>query len=171
MLSALALTACTTSGEDLQGRFGGSSKVAVGMTLSDSSPSGARSVSASDDVMIFELKATGKTTLPAGATFLVSFKTDGDLDPAASGTSTVKLMVDGKEVGSGTFNLVDASKTEEGTATITTSSVVTLGVKATSFEVNTNTAALLAEDAGVDDPLTVSVEYNGNLVTGNTVNY
>ncbi len=169
LLTAI-LTGCGTSGEDLQGRFGTPTR-AWTMALSTASPSGTRTVSVSDDVLLFEMTLPIKNTLAVGSRFEVAFTTDSDLDPIADGT-TVNLKVDGTTVGTGTFNLVDPSIPDEGTATVTTTSIVKLkaGTPVT-FTVNTNTASILAEDAGVDDELTVEVEYNGKSVTGNVLKY
>lgn len=170
LLGALLLGACSTGGEDLQGRFG-TSTTKWTMELSDSSPSGARTVSASDDILAFDITLPTKNTLAVGSQFTVSFATDGDIDPLADGT-TVTLKANGKTVGTGTFSLVDPSIPNEGTALITTTTSVALkGGKATTFTVNTDTASILAEEAGMDDPLTMSVEYNGKTVAGITMVY
>lgn len=171
MLSVVLLTACTPSGEDLQGKFGGTGSATVTMTLSPSSPSGAKTVSTNDNVLAFDLKASSRTTLPAGSTFLVTFDTDNDLDPASSGLTLVNLMVDGKTVGVGTFNLVDITKTAQGTAYVTTTSVVNLTSKAKTFTVSTDTETMLVDDSGIDDPLATSVEFNGNIVKGSMLLY
>lgn len=168
LLGALLLTAC--QGEDLQGRFT-TPTVKWTMELSDDSPSGVRVVSASDDVLAFDMTLSTKNTLAIGSQFTVSFTTDGDIDPLADGT-TVNLKANGKTIGTGTFSLVDPSIPNEGTALITTTASVMLKTgKANTFTVNTDTAAILAEDAGVDDPLTMSVEHNGKTVTGNVLLY
>lgn len=170
LLGALFLTACSTGGEDLQGRFRTPTTTWT-MELSDVSPSGIRLVSTSDDVLAFDMTLSAKNKLVVGSQFTVSFTTDGDIDPLADGT-TVELKVNGSTVGTGTLSLVDPSIPNEGTALIVTTSIVNLKAGTpTTFTITTDTAAILTEENGVDDPLTVSVEHNGKTVTGNALTY
>lgn len=169
LLGALLLTSC--QGEELQGRFTTPTVKEWTMELSDSSPSRARMVSASDDIIIFDLTLPIKNTLAVGSQFTVTFATDMGLDPLSDGT-LVTLKANGKTIGTGTFSLVDPSIPSEGTALVTTTVAVSLKAgKSTTFTINTDTTAILDEEAGVDDPLTVSVEYNGKAITGGTMMY
>ena len=168
MLSALLLSAC--QGEDLQGSFGKPTKVWT-MELAAASPSGTRTVSSSDEVLLFDLTLPQKNVLAVGSTFQVYFMTDSDLDPLADGT-VVSLKADGSTIGTGTFTLVDPTIPSEGSALITTTSAVSLKAgKTMTFTVLADTATILAEDAGVDDNVSVSVEYNGKNITGNSLRY
>lgn len=170
LLGALFLTACSTGGEDLQGRFSTSAKLWT-MELSSSSPSGLHRVSTADEVLIFDMTLPKKNTLAVGSRFQVYFMTDMDIDPLADGT-TVYLKESGDTIGTGTFYLVDPSIPSEGGALITTTVAVDLDAKeTTSFTITTDTGAILAEDTGVEDNLTVSVEHNGKTVTGNVLRY
>jgi len=170
MLSALLLTACMPQGEDVQGRFGAPTKVWA-MTLSSSSPSGSRTVSASDTVLAFDMTVPKANTLAVGSRFTVDFSTDLDIDPLSDGT-TVYLKDGANTIGTGTFVLIDPSIPNEGTALITTTAAVSLSAGAPkTFTIITDTAEIMAEDAGVDDPLTVIVEHNGKTVTGMTMVY
>ena len=170
MLSALLLTACMPEGEDVQGRFGTKTKE-WSMELSEASPSGIQVVATSSDVLAFDITLPAKNTLAIGSQFTVSFLTDGDIDPLADGT-TVTLKANGKNIGTGTFSLVDPSIPSEGTALITTTKAVSLkGGKATTFTVSTDTATILVEEAGVDEPLAMKVEYNGETIAGNLLTY
>lgn len=168
MLGALLLNSC--QGADLQGRFSTNTKD-WSMQVDSSSPSGTRTVSSSDGIIIFNLKLPVKNTLALGSQFTVVLETDGDIDPLADGT-VLTLKANGKTVGTGTLTLVDPSIPNEATALITTTSAVGLKAdKSTTFTVITDTSAILAEDAGEDDELTVSVEYNGKKITGSALTY
>ena len=165
LVFSLVLSACA-SGEDLQGKFGTPSVVT--MTLSSSSPSGSRSVGASDDFLVFDMKASTTKTLAVGTKFQIALAADADIDTASAAGLKVYLKKKGTTIGEGTLSVVDGSLVE---GTLELTSELKLSTTSTELTLNTNTSLLLAEDAGVDDPLTATLTYGTTSVTGNTVNY
>lgn len=143
----------------------------VGLTLSQSSPSGSRVVSKSDDFFVFNLHSYH--TLPAGSIFNVEVVTDNDLDPLKikNGQIKVYLRDKGVTIGKGTFYM-DSSRTGiAALADIQLHSALELPEDYTTLTLNTDTADLLMEDIGIDDPVVTTVSYNGMALIGNTVKY
>jgi hypothetical protein len=166
----LFLAACSgTSSEDLQGKFPSSTKVAVSLATSTSSPSGARSVSASDDILLVDATASAAMLLTAGKTFTFTLvTTDPIIDTSAAAGVKVTLKNGSKTIGEGYTTILDASTV---TATITVTSALSLNTTAKTLTVNTDTASILAERAGVDDEVTASLTYGSNTATGNLLRY
>lgn len=162
-----------TSGADLQGRFVGGGSIA----LSSASPSGSRSVSASDDVFAFDVTATAVRPSVIQAEDVLSFKfssTTGDIDPA-SGEDTRITLTDssGNEVGHGYVVTYEAAGNPfYAYGTIVMLDGVTVAASDTeTLTLTVDSAALLNESAGIDDYLDISMRYGTTTVTGNTLRY
>lgn len=176
LLLALSIlsTACGTSGEDLQGRFGettpGVLDESATLSLSSSSSSGSRTVSSSDVFMNFELSDVGMKYLYKGDRFRVQLNSDADFDAAQDGLVTVWLKKGTKTVGSGVFNLTSITSLDEVIAFVEiTAPVLLTDSGTTKFSLTTDTGALLTDDSGVDDVVTSNVQYFGDTVTSNIV--
>lgn len=160
-----------TSGADLQGRFIGGGSIA----LSTSSPSGARSVSSSDDFFAFDVTATATnpSVIQAGDMLQVTFRTDtGDINETVSSATSaerVLLSCDGANFGAGYIVPVDDSLAAVGVVMVNQLTVAASDT--TTCTLNMNTTDLLEDDAGVDDPLAVTMVYGRTIINGNTVNY
>lgn len=155
------------SGASLQGRFIGGGSIA----LSSSSPSGARSVSSSDDFLILSVTASSirPSVLQAGDILELSLASDSDFDqPAAEGLEVI-LRVSGMEFGHGYIVPVDSSTAKVAVVVVDKISVPTSSSADLTF--TTSTTDLLDDDAGVDDPLAVTMRYGSTTVISNTVNY
>lgn len=183
LLGALLLTACSTGGEDLQGRFGSPTLVApavMTMSLSSSSPSGFHSSSSVDDFLYVDIKFDKKTTLSAGSEFRVDLSIDGsgEGDPAKGSFDTavsgepILLYNAGTLIGTGTFTIIDLTNPYEGVAYVTTTKAITFKAGATqTLYFTSNTANLIAEESAAFDVMTAKVEYNGQKVAGNALKY
>ncbi len=159
------------SGASLQGRFIGGGSI----SLSSSSPSGARSVSSSDDFFAFDVTATSTrpTVIQAGDMLQVTFRTDAnDINETVSSATSaerVTLSCDGASFGAGYIVPVDDRFAAVGVVMVNELTVAASDTSTCSF--NTSTSNLLEEDSGVDDPLAVTMRYGNTLLTGNTINY
>jgi hypothetical protein len=163
------------SGENLQGFIGQRSTMpTLTVELDSSSPSGSRTVAATDTVAIFKLCAKGGDVSVEG--LAVKMESDGDFD-----SSWVRLFDQaGSFINEGlSKNVIHlymgfAGYTRLGALTITPGACKAVNVTA-------DTSALVKADAGSDDPVTVSVEKVftvGNAVVstampvrGNTLKY
>lgn len=172
---------------NLQGSFGGKS---VGMgtwALDAASPSGAHSVSDSDEVMVFSVTAPATKDLKFadGTHFDFAFSSSSyDIDwSAAKGTEVTLRNEDGRVMGNG--YIVSNSQGENPSGawasvyfTNATWSPVSVAVAAGStmrYNLTVDTESLMDEDSGVDDILDVSMTYRtvsgSQSVSGNTLNY
>lgn len=158
----------STNGLDsAQGRFGGGGSI----TLFAASPSGDRSTAVVDEIFDFQVAATAtaESVIPAGDTLNFVFQSkDRDLATVFADPS-VSLSCDGTTVATGSVLPVSRVRAElallmpsDFTVPVGDEAICTLIV---------NSSALLDEDAGVEDPLLVSLRYAGTVVTGNLLYY
>lgn len=121
------------------------------LSLASSSPSGARSVSAADDVFVFSIAADSneKVALKNLKVLLVS---DADFDTTA--VTTASLKADSSTIASGRVTFTDASNAY---VQFRLSGVEVAKGTTSTYTLNLDTATLLNESAGHDDPLTVSI--------------
>ncbi|MEK9159688.1 MAG: hypothetical protein AAB383_03075 [Patescibacteria group bacterium] len=133
------------------------------LSLSASSPSGMRSVSSVDNMFIFNVAADSSEKVDAKKV-TIDLTSDGDFDTAAA--ITAYLLDDtGASMASSPVTFTNASQAQ-------VSFKVTGEVAKSDDEdwtLQLNTSALLNEDAGVDDPLTVSIEL-GSAAGGKITN-
>ncbi|MFA6024012.1 MAG: hypothetical protein WC777_02235 [Candidatus Gracilibacteria bacterium] len=176
LLVVLGLSLYASGGLDsLQGKFSTASSAlgTVNYALSTSSPSGSRTVSSSDDVLVMTASTTRSASIPAGSTFTVYFWTTipAYIDAAADG-STVYLKNGSTTIGTG---VVDRTDLGTAYATVTTTSRVSLTrTMPATLTVNIDSATVLDETPGEDDPFNVAFKYGSTwteMVEGNVLNY
>jgi hypothetical protein len=153
VLGVAALSAC--SGAELQGRLSGRGL----FTLSPSTPSGARSVSASDDLFVFDVNARTDVEIPMGDFMNFIAKTDGDIDPAAHG-NPVYLRNGGDVVGEGF--VVVLNDDEARFAVVMGEDIMVSAGDSEEFTLQMDTATLLTEDPSEDDLLEIRFRYSGD---------
>ncbi|MFA5793003.1 MAG: hypothetical protein WC897_03995 [Candidatus Gracilibacteria bacterium] len=182
LVVVLGVGAYTVSQSDsLQGTFPGLSSTGT-LSLSASSPlSGARTVSASDELFAFDWSApsTKDVTINDWTRLDFMFQSDDDLNPDADGDMVELYSADMAEpIGHG-FITMDTYTPEEDYAYASVYFTWATGVDAGSTQtyfLKVNSANLLNEDTGEDDPLMVTMVKSSILgksttITGNTMNY
>jgi hypothetical protein len=164
---------------NLQGKFTMVKATPYGTwTLDPSSPSGTRSVSRDDEILVFNVKA-GSTTdvnFTEGAnidlSFIASDPTRGDIDGSVDGTEVLLRNSMGYEIGKG-YIIPYSGDLAYASIYFTSSVGVSAGATGT-YSLHTDTSTLLSEDAGEDDSLTISLSYgkvNPVSLTSNTLTY
>lgn len=152
------------SGSDLQGRFGVFSGPGSGsdmLTLADSSPSGSRTVSVADTVMVFDLNSA----IDSGESLRLRMKSDADFNLDTTDVVTAYLYLSSEKVAEAE---VSFSSVYNASAKFELPSGLAVGT----YSIQLNTAELLDEDAGTDDPLNLTLSYNiRTKLRGNTINY
>lgn len=158
----------------LQGRIVGGGTV----SLSTSSPSGAKTVSTNDEIMALDLKAssTAQASIYAGTALLFTINTDAnDLSIASVGSRVSILDQFGAEAG---YGYIELDSYSQAWVTIYLKKDLQASAGTTStFPIMADTDTILADDAGVDDPVTVTVQIDkgtaaGNQkISGNTMTY
>jgi hypothetical protein len=123
--------------------------------------------------MEFTMEFEEDSTIATGAVFRVDFITDESLDSAGVGTPvTLNMKGLSASVGTAKFGLIDTTRLSEGVALIKTTTPLSFEAGTTEiFTIVADTAALLDEEAGVEDALVVTVEHNGRKITGSTLTY
>jgi len=155
------------NGADLQGRFGTFKSPVI--ALSDSSPSGARSVSSNDQVMIIDMKAIATDSYIAkGKTFELSFATDADFDALAH-LDPVYLKQGATIIAEGLINKLSDSQAE---ASLELASPISIAAGDTeTYSVTMNTSHVLSTTTGEDESLDITFEFLGKSILGNTLTY
>lgn len=124
------------------------------LSLASSSPSGARLVSATDDVFTFTVTADSGELVKIKNTKIL-LTSDGDFDTTAVSSATLEDKT-GATVGSARVSFTDSSN-----AYVQFNFSTPLEVPKSDFDDYTltlDTATILDDDSGVDDPLTVSIK-------------
>jgi len=166
---------------NLQGKFpiGGSLAPIKVISLSEtwsldpSSPSGDHDTDTNDKILIFNIKA-GATDVDftAGLNIDFSFTADNDFNSSANGTEVSLLDATGMEVGKGYIVIYSGSQAYA-SVYFTVSDGVASGATGT-YSLYTDTATLLNEDTGEDDPFGVSLLHasgGATAIAGHTLNY
>ncbi len=123
--------------------------------LNRTSPSGSRTVSVTDEVFAFDVMADSAEDVTLQE---LTFDLISSADFNTSATVSAILEQSGTEVGSATVTIVDAS-----TAYATFSDDIVIAAADTAeLTLVLDTASLLDEDAGIDDPFTVSIDYGSS---------
>ncbi len=169
---ALTLAAGTymagNSGELLQGRIVGGGT----LSLSPSSPSGSRSVSASDQLFAFDLtaSATKQSSIYAGTPLLFTLNTDSNDISISSVGSRVEILDQwGASAGYG-FVVLDSYDQAWFTIYLKKDLQASAGTTST-FPIVMDTVTVLDDDAGTDDNVNVTMKHGTTTITGNTLKY
>jgi len=133
------------------------------LELSSSSPSGSRSVSATDEPFIFTVTAHDEEDIYLEE-LTINMQSDGDFadlpEPYEFDALEVYLMEGSTEVASGAVNVIDSNNAYVTLAPGEFDSELEITKGTTSeFTLRVDTTTLLDEDSGVDDPLTFSIDY------------
>lgn len=135
------------------------------LSLASSSPSGGRTVSASDDVFTFTVAAdSSEDVIIRNLRILLT----SDSDFATTAVTSATLRDSGSTVGSASVSFTDSSNAYV-QFNFKTALEVAKGTTKT-YTLRLDTAAVLDEDSGVDDPLAVSINLgsssNGTVSPG-----
>lgn len=152
--------------QDLQGRLRGGS-----ISLSTSSPSGAKTVSSSDTFFIVNVTAssTRGAVIQVGDILELTLTSDADFDQTAAEALEVDSRSGSGDYGRGYIVVVDDSLAKVGV--VVTDEIQISAGTTESISFTLSTADLLDDDSGIDDPLNVSMRYETTTVRGNTLNY
>ncbi|MFT7183716.1 MAG: hypothetical protein ACI9QC_000035 [Oceanicoccus sp.] len=132
------------------------------LALSSTSPSGARTVSSSDEVFVFNVSAHDSEDVDL-VILTVDFASDGDFNLAADG-DTVYLKNGGTTVATGLLVVSDAD--EAHVRLIPSSSFAVSGGDTESLSIVLDTTSLMDVDAGEDDMLTATIDLGHFSPTG-----
>lgn len=124
------------------------------LALDSTSPSGSRTVSASDDAFVFSVTADSAEKVDVQK-LVIDILSDADFDTTASVTAYLKES--GTTLASAPVTFTDASNAKITFNTTGVGEVVAADTEL--WVVNLDTGTLLNEDAGIDDPLTFAITY------------
>ncbi len=181
VIVAILIGAYFVGGSSLQGRLTSSEfdQMTADFSVWAGSPSGARSVTIGDTLLIFDVTPLGSLGygIKNGSKMDVTFDVDsGDIGANANGL--IVNLEDGRNlaccgpvVGTG-FVVVTPQIDDQMTVEITLNQNIKIPTGTTaSFTLRADTTNLLAVDPGVDDPLDITFKYDEYSFQGNNLRY
>ncbi|MBT4384822.1 hypothetical protein HOD30_03665 [Candidatus Peregrinibacteria bacterium] len=168
VLGALLLS--ESDSEELQGRIVSRGIVDVEYELNPASPSGAHTVSASDEVFILDFSVDSETMVESGSImgFSINAASANISEEAEGMLASIKSL--GEVVGEGYVTVNSSSQAV--VAIVASQDLVTDAFKTSTYTLVLDTGMLLDEAGGVDDPVVFTFKTrDGEEVVGNTLQY